>query len=66
MSKINKKKTIQYYAGIGMIFGGGIGLIFGLAIFSEVALGLVFGSGIGMALGAAFGKSLVKKTDSND
>jgi hypothetical protein len=57
MSKINQNKTVQNYTGLGLVFGGGIGLAFGLVILGDVSLGLVLGSGIGLVFGAALGKN---------
>ncbi len=66
MSKISKSKTIQNYAGIGLVFGSGIGMTFGVAIFAEVAFGLIFGAGIGLILGAAYGKNSAEKSKHRD
>ena len=40
------------YPGIGLIFGTGIGITFGPALFGETSLGLVFGSTLGLIIGA--------------
>ena len=55
MSDKGSKKSNHYYAGLGMIFGSGIGLVFGQAILTDVANGLIAGAGIGLVFGSAIG-----------
>ena len=66
MNKTSKNKTIQNYAGIGLVFGSGIGITFGIALFGEIAFGLIFGAGIGLILGAAYGKNSAEKSKHRD
>ena len=56
MSDKGSKKSNHYYAGLGMIFGGGIGLVFGQAILADVAHGLIAGAGIGLVFGSIIGQ----------
>lgn len=63
----NQHNIIQegYYTvmciGLGISFGAGLGLVFGLIIFDELALGLPIGSGLGISLGVAIGANMDKK-----
>lgn len=47
------KKT--NYIALGMIFGGGIGMLFGAAL-NQIAIGLPIGAGIGMLVGLVLQK----------
>ena len=60
MSDKGSKKNNHYYAGLGMIFGSGIGLAFGQAILTDVALGLIAGAGIGLVFGSIVGQAKSK------
>ena len=50
-------KRKHLYAGLGMVFGSGIGLVPGLVLLDDVALGLLGGAGVGLALGSAPGRT---------
>ncbi|MFT6732796.1 MAG: hypothetical protein ACJAS9_000978 [Polaribacter sp.] len=64
MSKKQNKLPPLSYPGIGLVFGTGIGITFGPALFGDVSLGLVFGSTFGLILGAvAYSQSKNKKDD---
>jgi len=52
MSKKQNQLPPISYPGIGLIFGTGIGITFGPALFGETSLGLVFGSTLGLIAGA--------------
>jgi uncharacterized membrane protein len=43
-----------YYAGVGLVIGASIGMIFGLLLFDNLALGSVIamGAALGLVLGA--------------
>jgi F0F1-type ATP synthase assembly protein I len=43
-----------------MIFGGGIGLVFGQAILADVALGVIVGAGIGLVFDSIVGQAKSK------
>lgn len=59
MSDKGSKKSNHYYAGLGMVFGSGIGLVFGLTMF-ETSLGLIAGAGIGLVFGSIVGQAKSK------
>jgi len=48
----NSRKT-TYYAGAGLAIGAGVGMIFGLLLFENLALGSAIGAGVGLVVGAA-------------
>jgi uncharacterized membrane protein len=51
----NKKeaaKTHYYYAGSGLAIGAGIGSIFGMLLFENLAMGAGFGAAMGLIIGA--------------
>jgi len=48
----NSRKTV-YYAGSGLAIGAGIGMIFGLMLFENLALGSAIGVGVGLVIGEA-------------
>jgi len=48
----NSRKTM-YYAGAGLVVGAGVGMIFGLLLFENLALGCAIGAALGLVMGAA-------------
>ncbi|MDG0970130.1 MAG: hypothetical protein P8Q37_06215 [Porticoccaceae bacterium] len=60
MSGKKSEKSNHYYAGPGMIFGGGIGLVFGRTILADVALGFIVAAGIGLVFDSIVGHAKSK------
>jgi len=46
----NSRKTV-YYAGAGLAIGAGVGMIFGLMLFENMALGSAIGAAVGLVSG---------------
>lgn len=51
----NEHKGIPTYAGVGIVIGAALGMIFGLILFEELALGSAIGAAIGLVFGAGIG-----------
>ena len=52
-SKGEKSRKTVYYAGAGLAIGAGVGMIFGLLLFENLALGSAIGAAVGLVMGAA-------------
>lgn len=53
-SSKKESATIKYhYAGAGLAIGSGIGSIFGMLLFENLAMGAGFGAAMGLIVGAA-------------
>ncbi|MDP2562640.1 hypothetical protein [Psychrobium sp. 1_MG-2023] len=65
MSKQHNKLPPISFPGIGLVFGTGLGITFGPALFGDVSLGLVFGSTFGLIAGSV-AYSLSKSNDGDE
>jgi len=52
-SKGENSRNTAYYVGSGLAIGAGVGMIFGLLLFENLALGCVIGAAVGLVMGAA-------------
>ena len=59
--KKKDQQTVATYMTLGMSIGAGMGIIYGIAVFDNIALGLPIGVGAGMAIGIALGQAKTKK-----
>ncbi|MEA3439465.1 MAG: hypothetical protein U9R58_04205 [Chloroflexota bacterium] len=65
----NKGKNLRksaYYAGVGLVIGAGVGMIFGLLLNQDQALSSAFGAAMGLLIGAAIDLQRQYKNDSNE
>jgi uncharacterized membrane protein len=65
-SKGDDTRKTAYYAGSGLAIGAGIGMIFGLLLFENLAWGCVIGAAVGLVIGAVIDAQGRRETDSND
>jgi len=66
MSDEKSKFPPKSYPGIGLVFGCGIGIVFGQTIVSDVSLGLVLGSSFGLMIGAVLYTRSKNRTDNDN
>ena len=64
--KRNDNRKAEYYAGSGLAIGAGIGMIFGLLLFENLAWGCVIGSALGLLIGAAIDAQKSRETGTDD
>ena len=55
--KNNKKKTVPYYAGLGVAYGTCIGTAIGIFKVETMPIFMFLGIAFGAAIGAIYGKS---------
>ena len=66
--KRNDNRKAEYYAGSGLAIGAGIGMIFGLLLFENLAQGsaIAVGAALGLVVGAEIDTLGSRETDFND